>query len=100
MGQRWHRTSKRIYIFMWKGNANHELGCFSFVNEGIILAFKWVKLFGDRVSYIILRGRWCDIIVLNVHAPTEDKIDDMKISFCDELERVFDNFSKCYMKNF
>jgi hypothetical protein len=26
------------------------------------------------MSYIILRGRWCDIIVLSVHAPTEDNI--------------------------
>jgi hypothetical protein len=25
------------------------------------------------MSYIIIRGRWCNIIVLNVHAPTEDK---------------------------
>jgi hypothetical protein len=30
----------------------------------------------------------CDIIVLNVYAPTENKIDDMKGSFSDELERV------------
>jgi hypothetical protein len=28
------------------------------------------------MSYIILRGRWLDII-LSVHAPTEDKTDDM-----------------------
>jgi hypothetical protein len=28
--------------------------------------------------HITLRGRWCDIIVLNVHAPTEDKCDDTK----------------------
>jgi hypothetical protein len=32
------------------------------------------------MSYIILRGRWCHIIVLNVHAPTEDKTDDVKDS--------------------
>jgi hypothetical protein len=37
----------------------------------------------------MLRGRWCDITVLNVHAPTEDKIDDVKDSFYKELERVF-----------
>jgi hypothetical protein len=37
------------------------------------------------MSYIILRGHWCHI-VLNVHAPTEDKIDDMKDSFYKELE--------------
>jgi hypothetical protein len=45
------------------------------------------------MSYIILRGRWCNT-VLNVHAPTEDKIDDVKDSFCEELEHVFDKFPK------
>jgi hypothetical protein len=31
-----------------------------------------------------LRGRWCNIIVLNVHAPTEEKSDDAKDSFYEE----------------
>jgi hypothetical protein len=35
---------------------------------------------------------------LNVHAPTEDKIDDVKDSFYDELERVFNKFPKYHMK--
>jgi hypothetical protein len=46
------------------------------------------------MSYIILRGLWCDIIVLNVHNTTEDKIEDMKDSFYKELEHVFDKFPK------
>jgi hypothetical protein len=50
------------------------------------------------MSYIILKGCWCDMIVLNVHAPTEDKIDDMKNRFCEELECVFNKFHKYYMK--
>jgi hypothetical protein len=50
------------------------------------------------MSYIILRGRWCDIIVLNIHAPTEDKTDNVKGSFDDELERVFDKIPKYYSK--
>jgi exonuclease III len=50
------------------------------------------------MSYIILRGRWCLIIVLNVHAPTEDKTDEVKDSFYEELERVFDRFPKYHMK--
>jgi len=33
----------------------------------------------DRMPYITLTGRWCD--VLNVHAPNEDKSDVMKDSF-------------------
>jgi hypothetical protein len=50
------------------------------------------------MPFIILRGRWWDIIVLNVHAPTEDKIDDMKDRFCEELEHVFHKFPKYHMK--
>jgi hypothetical protein len=34
----------------------------------------------------MLRGCWCDIIVLNVHFPTEDRIGDVKNSFHEELE--------------
>jgi hypothetical protein len=52
------------------------------------------------MSYIIPRGRWCDIIVLNVHAPTEDEIDDIKDRFYEEVERVLDKFPKHYMKIF
>jgi hypothetical protein len=50
------------------------------------------------MSYIILRGRWFHIIVLNVHAPTEDKIDDMKDSFSEELQHIFSKFPKYHMK--
>jgi hypothetical protein len=50
------------------------------------------------MSYIILRGRLCNIIVLNVHAPTENRTDDMKGSFYEELERVFDKLPKRHMK--
>jgi hypothetical protein len=68
------------------------------VHRIIISAVKWVEFVSDRMSYIILRGRWCHIIVLNVHARTENKTDDVKDSFYEELERVFDIFSKYHMK--
>jgi hypothetical protein len=51
-----------------------------------------------RVSYIVLRGRWCNIIVLNVHAPSEHKCDDSKDGFYEELEQVFDHFTRYHMK--
>jgi hypothetical protein len=46
-----------------------------------ISAVKRVEFVSDGMSCIILRGPWCDIIVLNVHAPTEDKSDDVKGRF-------------------
>jgi exonuclease III len=36
--------------------------------------------------------------VLNVHAPTKDKIDDIKNRFYEELEQVFDKFPRYHMK--
>jgi hypothetical protein len=36
--------------------------------------------------------------VLNVHAPTEDKIDDIKDRFYEELEQVLDKFPRYRMK--
>jgi hypothetical protein len=45
------------------------------------------------MSYKTLKGQWCDIIVLNVHAWTEDK-DDIKGSFYEELEQVFAQFPR------
>jgi hypothetical protein len=46
-----------------------------FIHKRIISAIKKVDFGSDRMSYenIIIRGHWCDVIVLNVHAPTEEK---------------------------
>jgi exonuclease III len=49
------------------------------------------------MSYIILKGHWCHIFDPNIHAPTEDKTDDVKDSFYEKLKRVFDEFPKCRM---
>jgi hypothetical protein len=49
------------------------------------------------MSYIILRDYWCNIIVLNLHTPCEDKGDDVKDSFYQELGHVFDQFPRYNM---
>jgi hypothetical protein len=81
-----------------QGNENHKLGTGIFVHKRIISAVKRVECVSDRMSYITLRGGWCNIIALNVHASTEDKIDDMKDRFYEELERIFDKFHRHHTK--
>ena len=74
------------------------MGTGFFVHQRIASAVKRVEFVSDRMSYIVLRGCWNNIIVLNVHAPSEEKSDDSKDSFYEELEQVFDHFPEYDMK--
>jgi hypothetical protein len=58
------------------GNANHLLGTGFLIRSAV----KKAEFVSDRVSYIILRGCWCDIVLI-VHTPAED-------NFCEELEQI------------
>jgi hypothetical protein len=71
---------------MEKGNENHKFGTGFIVHNSIVPAVKTVQFVSDRMSYLALRGCWCNFILLNVHESTEDKSDDLKDSFYEELE--------------
>ena len=68
------------------------------VHHSIVSRVKRVEFVSDRMSYIFQRGRWCNIVVLNVRAPSEEKSDDSEDSFCEELEQVCYHFPKYSMK--
>ena len=46
----------------------------------------------------MLRGRWRNIIVVNVHAQSEEKSEERKVKFYEELEQVFDHFPEYHTK--
>jgi exonuclease III len=60
-----------------------------FVHHRTVSAVKTVQFVSNRVSYIVLGGCLCNIIVLNVHAPSEEKSDQSKDNFYNELEHIF-----------
>jgi hypothetical protein len=81
-------------LFYGQGNGDHRLGTGFLVHKRIIAAVRRVEFIGDRMSYTILRGRRCSMIVLNLHATREGKGDDVKDSFCEELGHVLDQFPR------
>ena len=75
------------YIFVYrKKKESQQLGTGYFAYHRTVSAVKRVEFVNNRMSYIVLRGRRCDIIVLNAHAQSEDKGDDSKDRFHEELD--------------
>jgi len=73
-----------IFFFNGKRNEIQQLGTGVFVRHGVVSAVKRVEYVSGKMSYIVLRSRCCNIIVLNVHAPSTEKSDDSKDSFYEE----------------
>jgi hypothetical protein len=62
VGQRGNGKSRGLYFFYGEGKENHQLGTAFLVRHRIVLAVKRLEFVSDRMSCIVLRGRWCNII--------------------------------------
>jgi len=102
VGQRGHSRSRGFYLFFMEKEIINMFYFISFIylfkHHRIVTAVKRTECVSNRILSIVLRDRWCSIIVLNVHEPSEEKSDYSKGSFYKELEQVFDHFPTYHMK--
>jgi hypothetical protein len=68
------------------------------IQNRIISIVKRAEFVSDRMSYEVLRGRRCNINVLNVHETSEEKSVDSKGSLYEKLRTDFNHFPKYHKK--
>jgi hypothetical protein len=67
VGQRGQNKSRELYSFSMEKETKSLIGNRIFVHHRILSAVKRVEFVSNRMLYIVLRGCWCNIIVLNAH---------------------------------
>jgi hypothetical protein len=68
-------------FFLWERERKLSNGKRIFVQHRILSAVKRVEFVSDKVLYIVLTGRWLNIIVLNESAPSDENGDDPEDCF-------------------
>jgi len=96
VGQGGHGKSRVLYFLYGKRKSSVRNTIFEY--HRVVAAVKKVEFVSDGASYLVLNGRWYNIIVPNVYAPSEEKSDDSKDSLNEELEQGFDHFPKFHTK--
>ena len=61
------------------------------MHRRLVSAVKRIEFVSDRLSYIVLRGRWLHIILVNVHAPSEERSEELNDSFYEECSITSQN---------
>lgn len=83
----------RTTIFNRKSEKGHKLGTGFAVHDSIIHTVKNFKDINPRISAITIKTNGSDTVIINVHAPTEEKGDDEKEEFYNTLEDVYNGSS-------
>ena len=86
------------YTLHYGGSETHSFGVGVMINKKILSAVRDVKFINERLGLLVVQGRWYKIAIINVHAPTEDKDDEIKDGFYEELERLVDQLPNDHMK--
>ena len=65
----------------------HESGCVFYVRGEFLKYAKDFKIINERVCYFRLKAKWFSCTFINVHAPTNEKTEEVKEKFYISLKQ-------------
>ena len=76
----------------------HEFGC-GFYGSGEFLKYvKDFKIINERICCLRLKVKWFSCTLINVHAPTNEKTEEIREKFCNLLEQNINPIARADIK--
>lgn len=76
----------------------HEFGVGFMINEALLTKVSKFEVINERLCYIRFSMSNYDLIIINCHASTEEKEEEVKNAFYEDLERVYDTLPRHSVK--
>jgi hypothetical protein len=84
----------RHYILINSGSKENNYGTGFMVSKGIKQNLICYKIRNERIYTVRMRGRFFNMTFISIHAPTEEKEEDIKDEFYERLERTCDEIPR------
>jgi len=76
----------------------HEFGCDFYVSGEFFKYVKDVKIINERICCLRLKAKWFSYPLINVHAPTNEKTEEIKEEFYNLLEQNINQIARSDIK--
>ncbi|KAL4143945.1 hypothetical protein QTP88_006193 [Uroleucon formosanum] len=75
---------------LYSGGEKHDRGVGFVIKNSILPNVVRFEPINDRICYVELKGKWFNILLINCYALTEEKSEEIKNAFYEELDRIYD----------
>jgi hypothetical protein len=76
----------------------YEFGCRFHVRGEFLKYIKDFKIINERICYLRLKAKWCSCTLINVPAPTNEKMEEVKAEFYNSLEQNMNHTANSNIK--
>lgn len=87
-------------LYSGTNNEIRKNGVGIIVHKCLLPQVKSFKPVNDKTCYVILKGKYFDVVVISCYGPTEEKAVEEKDNFYEELEDVYDKLPRYCIKIF